>query len=45
MKQIKLGDFIPDFSLKDQDGNLIEISNFLGKKKMVIFLLKQRKVK
>ncbi len=41
MKQIKLGDFIPDFSLKDQDGNLIEISNFLGKKKMVIFFYPQ----
>jgi peroxiredoxin Q/BCP len=41
MKQIKLGDYIPDFSLKDQDGNLLEISNYLGKKKLVIFFYPQ----
>lgn len=28
---------IPDFSLKDQYGNMIDISNFRGKKKLVIF--------
>jgi peroxiredoxin Q/BCP len=41
MKPIKLGDYIPDFSLKDQDGNLLEISNYLGKKKLVIFFYPQ----
>ena len=41
MKQIKLGDYIPDFSLKDQDGNLLEISNYVGKKKLVIFFYPQ----
>jgi thioredoxin-dependent peroxiredoxin len=41
MKPIKLGDKIPDFSLKDQDGNLLEISNYLGKKKLVIFFYPQ----
>jgi peroxiredoxin len=38
MKPIKPGDYIPDFSSKDQDGNLLKISNYLGKKKLVIFL-------
>jgi thioredoxin-dependent peroxiredoxin len=41
MKPIKLGDKIPDFSLKDQDGNLFKISNYLGKKKLVIFFYPQ----
>jgi peroxiredoxin Q/BCP len=41
MKSIKLGDYIPDFSLKDQDGNLLEISNYRGKKKLVIFFYPQ----
>jgi thioredoxin-dependent peroxiredoxin len=41
MKPIKVGDYIPDFSLKDQDGNLLEISNYLGKKKLVIFFYPQ----
>jgi len=41
MKPIKLGDYIPDFSLKDQDGNLFEISNYLDKKKLVIFFYPQ----
>jgi thioredoxin-dependent peroxiredoxin len=41
MKTIKLGDFIPDFSLKDQDGNLLKICNYLGKKKLVIFFYPQ----
>jgi peroxiredoxin Q/BCP len=41
MKPIKLGDYIPDFSLKDQDGNLFKISNYLGKKKLVIFFYPQ----
>jgi peroxiredoxin Q/BCP len=37
MKPIKLGDYIPDFSLKDQNGNDFDISTLLGKKKLVIF--------
>ena len=41
MKPIKIGDNIPDFSLKDQDGNLLKISNYLGKKKLVIFFYPQ----
>ena len=41
MKPIKLGDYIPDFSLKDQDGNLLKVSNYLGKKKLVIFFYPQ----
>ena len=41
MKPIKPGDQIPDFSLKDQDGNLLKISNYLGKKKLVIFFYPQ----
>lgn len=41
MSGLKIGDQIPDFSLKDQDGNLLEISNYLGKKKMVIFFYPQ----
>jgi thioredoxin-dependent peroxiredoxin len=41
MNPIKTGDKIPDFSLKDQDGNLFKISNYLGKKKLVIFFYPQ----
>jgi peroxiredoxin Q/BCP len=41
MKPIKLGDQIPDFSLTDQYGNLLKISNYLGKKKLVIFFYPQ----
>jgi thioredoxin-dependent peroxiredoxin len=41
MKPVKLGDQIPDFSLPNQDGNLLEISNYIGKKKLVIFFYPQ----
>jgi len=41
MTKIKPGDYIPDFSLKDQYGNLFNISDFLGKKKLVIFFYPQ----
>jgi peroxiredoxin len=41
MKPINLGDYIPDFSLKDQNGNLLKISNYLGKKKLVILFYPQ----
>jgi peroxiredoxin Q/BCP len=37
MEAIQVGDMIPDFSLKDQDGKIVDISNFRGKKKLVIF--------
>jgi len=41
MAQIKIGDYIPSFSLKDQDGNLFDINTYLGKKKLVIFFYPQ----
>lgn len=41
MKSIKPGDKIPNFSLPDQDGNMIDISDYLGKKQMVIFFYPQ----
>lgn len=41
MKQIKTGDFIPQFSLPDQDGNIFNIKNYLGSKKLVIFFYPQ----
>lgn len=41
MKPVKIGDYIPDFSLKAQNGNLFQISNYLGKKKLVIFFYPQ----
>ena len=41
MKSIKIGDLIPPFSLPDQDGNLFDISIYLGKKKLVIFFYPQ----
>ena len=37
MKSIQIGDMIPAFSLPDQNGNIVEIMNFIGKKKIVIF--------
>jgi peroxiredoxin Q/BCP len=37
MNSIKVGDMVPSFSLPDQNGNIFDISTFLGKKKMVIF--------
>jgi peroxiredoxin Q/BCP len=41
MKQIKVGDRIPEFILKDQDGNLFDISTLIGKKMLVIFFYPQ----
>jgi len=41
MAQIKIGDYIPGFSLKDQNGNLFDINTYLGKKKLVIFFYPQ----
>ncbi len=37
MKPIVIGDIIPDFSLRDQHGNMIDINTYRGKKKLVIF--------
>ena len=37
MKAIQVGDTIPDFSLKDQDGNNFNLSDIKGKKKLVLF--------
>jgi len=41
MKPIQIGDMIPAFSLPDQDGNMFDISTYLGKKKLVIFFYPQ----
>ncbi len=41
MNKIQIGDTIPAFTLKDQNGNDFDISNFLGRKKMVIFFYPQ----
>ncbi len=41
MAHIKIGDIIPNFSLKDQHGNLFDINTYLGKKKLVIFFYPQ----
>jgi thioredoxin-dependent peroxiredoxin len=41
MHKIQVGDTIPHFTLKDQDGNNFDISTFLGRKKMVIFFYPQ----
>jgi len=41
MSTIKVGDMIPGFSLLDQDGNMVDISNLRGKKKLVIFFYPQ----
>ena len=37
MNEIKIGSTIPKFALKDQNGNLFDISSVLGKKSMVIY--------
>ena len=41
MNKIQIGDTIPVFILKDQNGHDFDISNFLGRKKMVIFFYPQ----
>ncbi len=35
-KMLKIGDKAPEFSLKDQDGNLVELKSFPGKKNVVL---------
>jgi peroxiredoxin Q/BCP len=41
MKPIGIGDMIPEFSLRDQNGELFEVKNVLGMKKLVIFFYPQ----
>jgi len=41
MNKIQVGDTIPLFTLKDQDGNDFNISALLGRKKLVIFFYPQ----
>lgn len=41
MKKIQIGDKIPSFTLKDQNGNDFNISNWLGRKKLVVFFYPQ----
>jgi thioredoxin-dependent peroxiredoxin len=41
MKKIQVGDIIPAFLLPDQNGNIFDISTYLGKKKLVIFFYPQ----
>jgi thioredoxin-dependent peroxiredoxin len=41
MTPVQIGDSVPSFSLKDQNGNLFEISSLIGKKKLVIFFYPQ----
>lgn len=37
MNTLKVGDKVPDFSAKDQDGNTISLSDYSGKKLVVFF--------
>ncbi|RDY61695.1 thioredoxin-dependent thiol peroxidase [Flagellimonas nanhaiensis] len=37
MNMLKVGDKVPDFSAKDQDGNTINLSDYQGKKLVVFF--------
>lgn len=37
MKPIQEGDMVPQFSLPDQDGNIFNTGDYIGKKKLVIF--------
>jgi len=37
MQSIQEGDMIPQFFLPDQDGNIFNIGDYIGKKKLVIF--------
>ena len=41
MKKIQIGDIVPSFILKDQNGNDFDISSVVGKKKLVIFFYPQ----
>lgn len=37
MKPVRVGDTVPGFSLPDQFGNAVDIMEFIGKKKIVLF--------
>ncbi len=37
MKTLKVGDKVPGFSGKDQDGNIINLSDYIGQKLIVFF--------
>lgn len=37
MTMVKVGDVAPDFALKDQTGKIVKLSQFKGKKDVVIF--------
>ncbi len=37
MNTLKVGDKVPEFSVNDQDGNTIKLSDYLGKKLIVFF--------
>jgi hypothetical protein len=37
MNKIQIGDPIPSFTLKDQNGNDFDISSFLGRKNLLYF--------
>ncbi|WP_421802827.1 thioredoxin-dependent thiol peroxidase [Flagellimonas sp.] len=37
MNMLKVGDKVPDFSAKDQDGNTINLNDYKGKKLVVFF--------
>lgn len=37
MKTLQVGDKVPEFSAKDQDGNTVKLSDYLGKKLIVFF--------
>jgi len=41
VKKIQVGDIIPNFSLPDQEGRMLDISSIVGKKKLVIFFYPQ----
>lgn len=36
VREVEVGDQAPDFSLKDQDGNLVTLSSFRGNKNVVL---------
>ena len=36
VKELEAGELAPDFTLKDQDGNLVTLSSFQGKKNVVL---------
>ena len=40
MNTLKVGDKVPTFSAKDQDGNTIHLSDYTDKKLIVFFLPK-----